>query len=191
MGHSLFQKIFVADHLTKRVVRNKGQLPKYYAEETHPAIIDEATFHKAQEIRVSRSAKYKAKDSSLNRYPYTGKIVCGICGKNYKRKKGVGRWYWQCTTYFQEGKVMCQSTQIPEKVLDKLASELGGIEQVANINVTGAHRLSFVLKDGQVVEREWQNPSRRESWTPEMKELARQKMIEIHRERKKRQNEQS
>ena len=34
---------YVSDHLTKREAWNKGWLPQYYAEDTHPAIIDMET----------------------------------------------------------------------------------------------------------------------------------------------------
>ena len=39
-GDALLQKTFVEDHLTKKRQRNTGQLDQYYAENTHPAIID-------------------------------------------------------------------------------------------------------------------------------------------------------
>lgn len=38
--------------------------------------------------------------------------------------------------------------------------------------------LHFVFTDGHTVERVWQDRSRSESWTPEMKEQARQRNIE-------------
>lgn len=90
-GNALLQKKYVKDHLSKVLVFNKGILPKYYAEGTHPAIIDIETFQKAQEIisnHTERCSKQKEK-----KYPFAGKIVCGICGKNYKRKVSHGKAY--------------------------------------------------------------------------------------------------
>lgn len=39
-GNMLLQKRFRENHLTKRMIRNDGQLPKYFVEESHPAIIE-------------------------------------------------------------------------------------------------------------------------------------------------------
>lgn len=44
LGNALLQKTFVNNHLEKKQVKNRGELPQYYAEGTHEAIIDEATF---------------------------------------------------------------------------------------------------------------------------------------------------
>ena len=48
-GNALLQKKYVTDHLEKKLVRNKGELPMYYAEDTHEAIIDQETFNRVQE----------------------------------------------------------------------------------------------------------------------------------------------
>ncbi len=50
IGNALLQKKYVKDHLTKTLVFNKGNLPKYYAEGTHPSIVDLETFQRVQEI---------------------------------------------------------------------------------------------------------------------------------------------
>ena len=49
LGNALLQKTFVNNHLEKKQVKNRGELPQYYAEGTHDAIIDPATFAIAQE----------------------------------------------------------------------------------------------------------------------------------------------
>ena len=49
-GDALLQKTFVEDHLTKKQRRNMGQLDRFYAENTHPAIISHETFERAQQI---------------------------------------------------------------------------------------------------------------------------------------------
>ena len=50
LGNSLLQKKYRNNHLEKKLIHNDGQLPKYYAEGTHDAIVDEELFAKAQEI---------------------------------------------------------------------------------------------------------------------------------------------
>jgi hypothetical protein len=47
-GDTLFSKTFNADPLTKRRVKNTGQLPQCYLEDTHPLIIDKRTWELVQ-----------------------------------------------------------------------------------------------------------------------------------------------
>ncbi len=53
-GNSLMQKYYVEDCITHKQKRNDGQLPMYYAENTHPAIITQETYDKAQQEFVTR-----------------------------------------------------------------------------------------------------------------------------------------
>ena len=73
-GNALLQKKYVKDHLTKTLVLNKGNIPKYYAEGTHTAIIDIATIKKAQQIMSENRGRYFGKKESVH-YIFTGKIV--------------------------------------------------------------------------------------------------------------------
>jgi DNA invertase Pin-like site-specific DNA recombinase len=183
-GNALLQKKYVADHLTKKLVWNKGTLPMYFAEGTHPAIIDTATFEKAQAVMEQRRRRSGAKSASGNLYPFSGIIQCGNCGKNYKRKVNAGRAAWQCSTFLKEGKAACHAKQIPEATLYAAGSELLGldefnaeifIDKIAEIRVSEFNRLVFVFQDGRIAEKIWQDRSRRESWTDEMRRTAREK----------------
>ncbi|WP_418790902.1 recombinase family protein [Phosphitispora sp. TUW77] len=180
-GNALLQKKFVEDHLNKKEVRNKGQLPQYYAEGTHPAIIDTATFEKAQEIMGKRRLRFKTKDTSKNRYPFSSIIRCENCGKSYKRKFRDGKSVWQCSTYLEKGKASCHAKQIPEPMLYNISAEVLGRnefdtgifkEEITQILVPEFNRLVFVFSDGRTVEKVWQDKSRRESWTEEMRQRA-------------------
>lgn len=84
-GNALLQKKYVKDHLTKKLIKNKGTVPQYYAEGTHPAIIDSETFKRAQEIMKANRIKYKC-ELGKKSYIFTSKIQCGICSKNYKQR---------------------------------------------------------------------------------------------------------
>jgi len=190
-GNALLQKKFVVDHLTKKEIWNKGQLKQYFAEGTHPAIIDAATFKKANEILERRRLAFRIDRKKQKRYPFTGIIRCGNCSKNFKRKASKKKYSWICSTYQKQGKAACPSKQIPEITIIKLAAEVLGInefdetlfaEMIIEIRVPEVNRLEFVFTDGHVVERTWLNPSRAESWTDEMREAARQISIERSRE---------
>jgi hypothetical protein len=43
-GEALLQKTYTIDFLTKKKVENNGEVPMYYVEEAHPAIIDKDTW---------------------------------------------------------------------------------------------------------------------------------------------------
>jgi len=183
-GNALLQKKFVVDHLSKKLSWNRGNLPKYYAEDTHPAIIDQATFDLAQSILQKRRVRCTTKSDSRNRYPFSSIIRCGICGKKYKRKNRKGKVAWYCSAFLQEGKNACPSRQIPESVLYALSCEALGLDkfdaaifrkEIAELVVPEPRRLKFVFRDGCTAEKDWQHASRRESWTDEMRKAARER----------------
>lgn len=53
--------------------------------------------------------------------------------------------------------------------------------QIDHIEVPADNHLKFYLRGGRVEERIWKDRSRRESWTPEMKEKARQNAMKRKR----------
>jgi DNA invertase Pin-like site-specific DNA recombinase len=182
-GDMLLQKSFVEDHISKRKVKNIGQLPQYLVEESHEAIIDKSTFAAVQAEIARRAARFNPKPKAPAAYPYTGLIRCGKCGAAYKRKHAAaGSKYekivWICTAFDTLGKAECDSQQIPEDILEAKIAEVGGLALIAEIRAPGQNRLNFILKDGTTQELAWAHPSRRQSWTPEMREAARQKSLE-------------
>lgn len=185
-GNALLQKKFVSDHLNKIRKRNHGELPRYYAENTHTPIIDKDVFEKANKIMCANRLKAKSSKLPNNVYPFTSKIMCGKCGKNYKRKKNHGIAYWNCSTYLEQGKNACFTKRIPEKILVSKACEALGInsfdeklfkEKIKQIIVPNHETLIFSFYDGEEIELKWHYASRSESWTEEKKELAREKAI--------------
>ena len=174
-GNSMLQKYYTEDHLTKKQKRNKGEKDRYFAEGTHPAIISTEVFDEAQRLRAERAAHFKARDNSRNTYPFSGVILCENCGKHYKRKKGAGKFYWQCSTFLQEGKAVCPAKQIPEDILLTVATM-----KFTQIRVPKANMLVITLPDGTEIERKWQDRSRRASWTDEMRQKARERALFGH-----------
>lgn len=185
-GNALLQKTFIADHLSKTKKQNRGELPKYYAEETHEAIIDKDTFNKAQIIRVKNVQSSHVQCTTPNRYPFTGKIKCPNCGAKYKRTKVRNGFTWDCSTAVKYDQTICRSKPIPEDILKAVTTEVLGIdrfseeifqEKIAEIIVPGFNQLIFVFKNGERTEYSWKDRSRKDSWTDEMKAQARQKAL--------------
>ena len=210
-GDMLLQKSYVSDHLTKRKVINVGQLPQFYVRESHEAIIDKEIFAAVQTEIAQRAAAHQRvtnateegafsqnalafKPQPVKQYAFTGLIRCGKCGAPYKRKHAAaGSKYekivWICGTFNELGKEECASQQIPEDILEAKAAEVLGMPFgetalrtfISEIIVPGPGQLTFIFEDGRRVDAAWEHPSRRASWTPEMKEAARQKALQQHR----------
>jgi len=179
-GNAMLQKRYRNNHLEKKLLRNTGELPMFYAEGTHPPIIDMDTFEAAQE--VLRQTRETTKDRPRpQKSEFTGKIFCPFCGKAYKRNTSNGSVGWNCSTYLSQGKAYCRGKKIPESTLKAVCAEVLGtndysaavfVDTVERIDVPEDNRLRFIFKDGRTAERTWADRSRRESWTPEMRQAA-------------------
>ena len=187
-GDALLQKTYIENHLTKRKCFNRGELPQYYAESTHPAIIDHEMYEKVQVLIAERREKTNVQKDVTARYPFSGLIVCGCCGAHYHRRTNPTRITWQCVTYLRRGKKHCAAKQIPEETLRSLTREALGVPEIteeniralAEIQIPCPNHILFVFKDGHETERVWQDRSRAESWTDEMREKARTQMKRRH-----------
>lgn len=129
-GDAILGKTYVADCLSKKVKVNKGERPKYYVENNHPAIIDAATFGRVQEELARRTGKRKVKQVGAKteqgnyccKYALTELLVCGECGTPYRRCtwtiKGQKKIVWRCISRLDFGKKYChQSPTIEESIL--------------------------------------------------------------------------
>lgn len=169
-GNLLLQKTYRENYITKKRMVNEGQLPKYHAEGTHEAIIDLATFNAVQRELERRAETLTPKPPEKLVYPFSRRIVCGCCGKHYRRKVTPTGPIWICTTYNTLGKAACPSKAIPETILMELTAGIDFNEIIAE----HGNMVRVRSGDGETV-LYWQDRSRSESWTEEMKSQARQK----------------
>ncbi len=88
--------------------------------------------------------------------------------------------------------------RIPEDILIRISNEALGITEfseteflnrVKEILVPERNVLIFKFKDGSEKHLTWNYPSKSESWTPEMREAARQRAIAMRRAQKERSKE--
>ena len=185
-GDLVLQKTFRENHLTKKRKDNKGELNKYIVEGNHEAIISKELFQEVQEVLATRALHYKCKNNSGIKYPFSSKLKCSICGKNYKHAVKGKRGIWICTTFTTIGKEACSSKQIPESQLYEVINEALGFSKfdeekfsklVNFIEVCPDNLLKINLFSGEVIETKWKDRQRKDSWTPEMKEQARQRAL--------------
>ena len=115
-GSARLQKRFTVDFLTKKTKDNEGEVPQYYIEESHEAIINPAEWDAVQDElkrRKSIGRAYSCKSV------LSSKIVCGDCGELY----GLKTWHsndkykkvvWQCNRKFDKGKPKCATPHLTE-----------------------------------------------------------------------------
>lgn len=119
-GDAILGKTYIEDCISKKIRVNAGERPKYYIQNSHPAIIDAETFGRVQEELARRSSKMEGKkvgDKTLQR-KYSGKyamsdlLICGECGSAYRRctwtAKGEKRIVWRCMNRLEYGKQNCK-----------------------------------------------------------------------------------
>ncbi|MCL1897038.1 MAG: recombinase family protein, partial [Clostridiales bacterium] len=114
-GDALLQKKFTEDFLTKKLRVNKGEVPQFYVEGSHPAIIEPDEFDAVQAELERRGELGRPMGCGS---PFSAKIVCGDCngwygpkvwGSNTKYRKIV----WQCNDKYQ-GDHRCRTTHVTE-----------------------------------------------------------------------------
>ena len=185
LGNALLQKKYRNNHLEKKLVKNEGDLAQYYAEGTHDAIIDEETFAKAQEI-IRNIEKKREGCKKPELCAFSGMIICSDCGAKYKRTTNKGKHSWQCTTFLTKGKIFCPSKQIPEEEVYRAATEALKLDEfdslifqdkIKNIIAEDNYIFTFCFKDETEISEKWISRSRKNSWTDEMRECARQRVL--------------
>lgn len=118
-GDALLQKRFTANFLTKELRVNNGEVPQYYVEGSHEAIIAPEKFQAVQEETVRRKELGRA----YSHKAFHSKIICGDCGGFYGRKiwhstdeyKSV---IFQCNCKFKNAE-KCQTPTLSEEEIKR------------------------------------------------------------------------
>ena len=113
VGDSLLQKSYTTKSLPHRIVKNHGKYPKYYIQNSHPAIIDRNTFEQVQKLLERRREALHPQPQE--KYVFSGKIICQTCGSTFKRKSIDGTSVcWICQTHNRSPE-RCQTARVPEQ----------------------------------------------------------------------------
>ena len=182
-GNLLFQKEYVADPISKKSRINRGELPQYFVENTHEAIIPMDVYQAVQAEKARRRELGALANWSINTSCFTSKIKCGRCGKSYQRSNRKGRkdpdanyTIWICGTRRKTGNAQCQNKDIPEQMLKEACAEVMGLdtfdeiifsEQVDRIEIPVPNEMVFYFKDGRIVPHHWESTMRKDYWTDE------------------------
>lgn len=115
-GDALLQKSYTVDFLTKKKKVNEGEIPQYYVENNHQAIIQPEVFDMVQR-ELARRGQNRSHHSGV--HLFSGNIKCGQCGSWYGSKV----WHstdkyrctiWQCNHKFK-GDEKCGTPHLTEE----------------------------------------------------------------------------
>lgn len=145
-GDALLQKVYTTDFLSKKKKKNEGEVPQYYVQGNHEAIIDPAIFDNVQILMQARGGSQN-RNSCVS--IFSSKIRCGDCGSWYGSKvwhsnDKYRKVIWQCNHKFDGGE-KCSTPHLNEdtikqlfiKALNILGSErdtiLAGFEEIRDV----------------------------------------------------------
>ncbi|WP_326975582.1 recombinase family protein [Caproicibacter sp. BJN0012] len=119
-GDAVLQKRFTVDFLTKKTKVNEGEVPQYYVEHSHPAIIEPEVFDLIQ-AEIKKRKTVGRRQSGLG--CFSSKIVCGECGgfygpKVWHSKDKYRRTVWQCNNKVANG-TCCSTPYLSEELLQR------------------------------------------------------------------------
>ena len=81
-GDAILQKTYTIDFLDKKRKNNKGQMPKWLVENSHPAIIS----REASYLILNMEKKRKENNIIKHRSQLSGYVFCGECGRKMTEK---------------------------------------------------------------------------------------------------------
>ena len=120
-GDAILQKTYCTDYIQKTFVENDGsEIPKYYAQNSHPAIVSSEEFDLTQmemEWRKSLNGSYSGKSC------FASRVVCGDCGAFYGSKvwhstDAYRRVIWRCNGKYI-GEKKCTTPYVMQEELEK------------------------------------------------------------------------
>lgn len=114
-GSALLQKSFTVDFLEKKIKPNEGEVPQYYIEHSHEAIIPPEDWQLVQlEMARRKSLKRKYSGNSV----FGARLICEDCGgffgaKTWNSTNKYRRTIWQCNDKFK-GENICTTPHLVE-----------------------------------------------------------------------------
>ena len=149
-GDVLLQKTFIQDCISKKVIKNTGQLPMYLIQNHHEAIIPRDRFDAVQ-VELARrktltSSTKRSAPTGMSRYSgkyaLSGLLFCGECGTAYRRvvwtQHGEKRAVWRCSSRLDYGKKYCKESPtldespLQQAVLAAINASMSGCKVLAD-----------------------------------------------------------
>ena len=119
-GDALLQKKFTVDFLTKTTKANEGEVPQFYVEGSHPAIISPELF---DAVQVEQKRRKESGRRNVTPHCFSGRIFCDECGALYGSKVwNAGTPYkatvWQCNAKHR-GDTACKTPALRSEEIQR------------------------------------------------------------------------
>ena len=122
VGDILMQKTYTYDYLTKKEVRNHGELEQYYIKDDHEGIVSREIWD-ATQLELKRRDMFRRnhgiKKMTSYHNPLCCKVFCAFCGGKYMRRynKRLQRLYWKCENSGKRNAHACSTETVSDKVI--------------------------------------------------------------------------
>ena len=131
-GDLLLQKTVTTDFLSHKRKKNVNDAPMYYVKDNHEPIVSREIWNIAKEIRErrfkTRLGLNQDQSKYLNKYPFSGLLMCASCGSPFKRR------YWnygyasqhvvmQCSKHIEDSKI-CSPGAIDLTLLEETTAKM-------------------------------------------------------------------
>ncbi|GHV08955.1 serine recombinase [Clostridia bacterium] len=124
-GCNISQKTYCESFLTHKMLKNHGELPQFFVEDSHPAIISRETFDLVQD-EVRRNSETGVGRNTT--HIFSGRVICGVCGHFYGKKVWSSntkyrKIVWRCNAKYQRADgisrgAQCKSPHLTEQQLE-------------------------------------------------------------------------
>ena len=156
-GDALLQKTFTVDFLQKKMKPNEGEVPQYYVQASHPAIIEPEEWDMVQAEFARRKAMGNRYSSRNN---LSSKLVCEDCGTFYGSKiwhstDKYRRVVWQCNGKYAREEICKTPVVTTEKVQQMFLKAYNRLMQnrkniIADCEVWRKALTNFVELDAEI-----------------------------------------
>ena len=152
-GDALLQKTYSTDFLSKKRIKNSGELQQYYVENDHEAIINPKLFDLVQD-EIARRAGNRFNSNNV----FSGRIKCKCCGgyfgaKVWHSNDKYRRVVYQCNAKFN--KEECKTphiteSEIKEGFIKAINRILGNKDElIANLELAAGRISNSVIYNGR------------------------------------------
>ena len=154
-GEALLQKKYTVDFLTKKQKTNEGEVPQYYVEQSHPAIIEPEIF----DLAALEMIKHKNSNKKGAAHIFSGKIFCGDCGSSYGSKichsnSQYRRQVWSCNGKHY-GNKECQTSRLTDEEIQKaFIIAFNGVIDHKDEIITAYSKVCDILTDTTAIDTE-------------------------------------
>ncbi len=126
-GAALLQKTFCVDYRTKTMRKNQGELPMYYVENGHEAIVTKEIFEAVQEKLSVPEENLDSVQRRILNHNLSGKLFCSECGSFFGPIPIHSTTYndlvWKCSNRHLKG-YPCKTPYLYEEMLYPIFHEI-------------------------------------------------------------------